>query len=132
MASSNNSEMTNLNYIMLHRKFPKYFSYFRECKRILEYPMFSPIYINVFISDDPRVVKSDIIKTIHYKKYVSENSRLLIHNDTDPITPHDIHDTTFMWIFICLIMISLLVISIYVMTISYPFERFLKPHNIKI
>ena len=114
------------NYIMLHRKFPLYFFYFKECNKEIEINVFSPGNINLYISDNPRQIKSEIIKTIHYKRYISENSKLVNLCDNIDLIPKNINDTTFIWIFICLIFISLIVISIYVMVNTKSVNKFFK------
>lgn len=105
------------NYIMLYRKYPHYFKYFKECDTKSEGIGTIPGYINLFISDNPQKIKSDIIKTIHYKTYISTNSYLV--KDFEFITdkPTELDDTTSIWIFICIILISLLFFSAYIFTV---------------
>lgn len=113
------------NYIMLYRKYPFYFKYFKECDTLSEGIGSIPGEINLFISDNPYDIKSDIIKTIHYKTYISPNSYLVKDFNFTTNKPTELDDTISIWIFICIIIISLLVFSVYVFIISPTSRKFL-------
>uniref|UniRef100_A0A6C0BEF9 Uncharacterized protein n=1 Tax=viral metagenome TaxID=1070528 RepID=A0A6C0BEF9_9ZZZZ len=114
------------NYIMLLRKFPSYFIYFDEFSAYFNSDeLYIPGYINLYISDDPRTVKSEIIKTIHYKQYFFKNS-FLVNKEEENIELKEKNNTVFIWIFICIIIVSLIFISIYVLNYNYLLTNRLK------
>lgn len=107
------------NYIMLHRKYPYYFKKFEECSNITEGIGYIPGEINLLISDDPERIKKDIVKTMYYGVWFSENSDLVFFSKDKLICkPTDFESDVNIWIFICIIMISLIIFAIYIMTKS--------------
>jgi len=99
------------NYIILSRKFPNFFVEFNETKTCND--ILIPGYINLILDGSPNKIKSDIIKTIHYKQKISSNSNLIIK--FKEVDSRITKDTTSIWIFICIVMIFLFVFSIYIL-----------------
>ena len=113
------------NYIMLYRKYPQFFKYFKECDTKIDNIGMIPGQIALITVGDANDIKSDIIKTIYYKTYISSNS-YLINNMKETIKrPTELEDTTSMWIFICIVMVSLLVFSVYIFIISNATKDFI-------
>lgn len=112
----NDSEIYNRvgykNYIMLYRKFPSFFKCFKECETLNDKIGIIPGDISLFITNDPFEVKSDIIKTIYYKKFISNNSYLIINNTNDNNFPTNLEEGNTIWILFSLIMVILIVFSI--------------------
>lgn len=103
------------NYRMLNEKFPGYFEYFNECYNgEKEYGIF-PSVLNIFIEGTPDKIKRDVIMTICHGKYISENSKLVINLEPKEIQVSEKINTTYIWIFICIVIVILFAISIYVM-----------------
>ena len=106
------------NYIMLHRKYPHFFKYFKECDTKNDSIGIIPGQISLITVGDANNIKSDLIKTIYYKTYISSNSYLINDIKIKNKNITELEDTTSMWIFICIIMISLLIFSVYIFIIS--------------
>ena len=104
-----------VTYTQLSKKFPEWFTFYNECKDILCCKEGNiPSEINLFISQNPYEIKKDIILTICGEKIDSNNSYLcnLTHPPKFPL----IEDETSVipWIFICIVLVSLIFISLYV------------------
>lgn len=113
------------NYIQLHRKFPNYFKYFIECDNITDCIGYIPSDISLIISDDPEILKKDIVKTIYYNVHISNNSDLVLKcKDKILCKPTEFENTTSIWLFICIIIVSLIVFAIYILINS--------PHSDKL
>jgi hypothetical protein len=102
------------NYIMLHRKYPNYFKYFVECETNYDINEFMPGYINILLSkyDHPKIIKSDIIKTIYYQEYFSEVSNLVDYDEKngenrEKIILNENNEKLFFWIIFLIVMVSL-------------------------
>lgn len=104
------------NYVQLTTKYPGYFKYFKECDNITDGIGYIPISISIFTSDDPEKIKKDIVKTIYYGEWISNNSDLVLDcKDKILCNPTEFESTTFIWIFICIILITLLFFSTYIL-----------------
>lgn len=114
------------NYIMLQRKYPYFFKYFKECDTNMDIIGMIPGKISLITVGDANQIKSDIIKTIHYKRYVSFNSYLINNIKQNVKRPIELEDTTSMWIFICILMVSLLLFSLYIFIVSNNIKDLIK------
>ena len=107
------------NYIMLNRKYPKHFTFFEECYTKHEGIGTIPGIINLYISDDPLIIKSDIIKTIYYGVWISHNSELVLNAKKLKFKPTEFDDTGIIWIIISIIIVVLFIFATYIL-ISNP------------
>lgn len=113
------------NYIQLHRKYPFYFKYFAECDNLNDGIGYVPASILLFVSDDPKTIKCDIVKTIYYNIWFSPNSDLVFESkDIIQCRPTEFENTVSIWIFICIVIVSLIVLAIYILIKS--------PHTSKL
>lgn len=110
------------NYVMLNRKFPEHFTFFDECYIENENIGSIPGSINLFIVGDALTIKSDIVKTIYYNKWISENSRLVLKCKNLVCEPTEIEYNCIIWILISIIMVVLFVIATYIL-ISNPISN---------
>lgn len=106
------------NYIMLYRKYPHFFKYFKECDTKIDKIGMIPGDIELITVGDAHDIKSDIIKSIYYKTFISSNSYLVKEAKGEIKHLVELEDTTTMWIFICIVMVSLLVLSVYIFIVS--------------
>lgn len=121
------------NYVQLQRKYPNYFKYFTECDSVTDCIGFIPSNISLYITDDPNIIKCDIVKTIYYKVWVSPVSDLIL-NSTDKVlcNPTEFENTTSITIFIYIILVSLIVFAIYILTISPYMVKLMKTKNFEL
>lgn len=118
------------NYRMLNEKYPCYFEYFLECYNgENEYGIF-PAIINTFIEGPANKIKRDVIMTICHEKYISENSKLVTNLEPIEFNVEEKVNTTYIWIFICIVIIILFSISIYVMFITPVIPKLFKINKI--
>lgn len=106
------------NYIMLQRKYPLFFKWFKECETKVDDIGIVPGDISLITIGNAIDIKSDIVKTIFYDTYISPNSDLIKVIPHKNIRPTEMTETTSVWIFICIVMVSLLVFVIYIMVTS--------------
>lgn len=119
------------NYIHLHRKYPNYFKFFTECNNITSEFGYLPSDISLRVSDDPEILKKDIVKTIYYNKWFSNNSNLVFEcKDKISCKPTEFEDSTSIWVFICIIIISLIVFAIYILSNSSHIDKLFDISNI--
>lgn len=119
------------NYVMLNRKYPYFFEYFKECDTKLDNIGMIPGQISLITNGDANKIKSDIIKTIYYRKYISPNSYLVSDEKINIKTPTKSEDTTLIWIFICIVMLSLLTFSFYILMTSKYLNNYKNLQKIK-
>lgn len=115
------------NYVMLSRKYPNYFKFFPECSTVSYDDYKHPGMIELITEGNVEKIKIDIIKTIYYGKRFSINSDLVI--DKKNFSVSETEDSLLIWIFICIIIVSLLFFSLYIIYISKIFNE--KINNIK-
>ena len=116
------------NYIMLSRKYPKYFKMFPECRTLSYNGCWQPGIINITISNDPEIIKLDIVKTIFYKIRFSNNSDLVKEKVDYKVT--EIESSVSIWIIICMIFVILIFLSIFIIYDSEKFQNKFK--NVKL
>ena len=103
------------NYIQLNRKYPLYFKYFDECKVNEEHIGNIPGNISLLISDNPDKIKKDIVKTIYYGKWFSDNSDLVLnYKDKILVKPIEVEETTPILIFVFIIIVLLFIFATYI------------------
>lgn len=121
------------NYIQLHRKYPGYFKYFSECDNITDGIGHVPSPILLYTCNDPKILKSDIVKTIYYKKWFSENSNLVLEcKDKIICRPTEFENTTSIWIFICIIIVTLIFFAVYILAMSPHADKLLNLSNYEL
>lgn len=101
------------NYVMLNRKYPGYFKFFPECNTLSYNEFKYPSIISLLTSNDPEIIKKDIIKTIYYREFISNNSLLVKNKKDRDMNITESEDKTMIWIFICMIIVILLIFSIF-------------------
>ena len=107
-------------------KYPSYFEHFSYINKETYMDIISPSEVLISLPDDPRIIKSDIIKTVHYKKYISRVSDLVINIEKNKIIDLSINDGIHIWIIFCITMVFLIFISCYVISISSSFKKLFK------
>jgi len=117
------------NYVILNRKYPYYFKFFNECNTKNDKIGKIPGYLDVFFKYSIEEIKKDIIKTIYYKKYISEISDLVINFKICDTKPKEFENTISIWIFICIIIVSLLFFSVYILVKSEKINKIIKFKN---
>ncbi len=105
-----------VTYSYLAFKFPAIFRKFKECDELYLSPEgHIPSHINLYISDNPFVIKSDLIKIIHGEEPENIFHRNLIDSSDKPQFPLLEKENSFYeWIFICIVMIILIFLAMYV------------------
>ncbi len=105
-------------YSKLLYKYPYLFQHFKECsENIVPCEGHIPSEISLYISSDPYKIKRDIILLICGKNIGDEYDchRLLINSSEKPNHPLlEKEDNTFLWIFICIVMIFLIFLAFFV------------------
>jgi len=102
-----------VTYTYLCRKYPNYFSFFKECEEVSNQEIGNlPSEINLYISDDPYKIKSDLIYYL-CEENNNSNNILLCNSTCKPNYPLiEENNSLFSWIFICILMIILIFIAI--------------------
>lgn len=119
------------NYVILNRKYPLYFTFFKECNVKTNEIGIMPGYLEVFSKYDIETIKKDIIRTIYYNKYISEVSELIFNNNKLHIKPIQFEDTTNIWIFMCIVIISSLIFSVLILIKIFNNEKNISLFNSK-
>lgn len=114
------------NYIMLNRQFPKHFIFFEECYTEHENIGTIPGIINLYITGNPLTIKSDIVKTIYYEKWISSNSDLVLNSKKLDYKPIRFNNFDNIWIVISIVIIILFVIATYVLISNPIFDNIIK------
>ena len=103
-----------VTYKYLCVKFPYWFYYYKECSEIIT-PLEGniPSEINLYISNNPYEIKKDLILSLCNEKIVSNNLNLL-NSTCKPNYPLLEENSVYSWIFICIVMILLILLSIFI------------------
>lgn len=103
------------NYTILKYKYPNMYTTFKECLKYKSYDFITPM---LTFEGDPQKVKSDIIKTIHYKRYFSVNSYIVFDGEKYCYSPTECNENESIFIIFCIIMVTLLTISFFILIYS--------------
>ena len=103
-----------VTYNYLNRKFPEWFYYYKECSEIIS-PIegYIPSEINLYISNDPYQIKKDLIIFICGED-IESNNLIILNSTSKPNYPLLEENGFYPWIFICIVMIILILLSIYI------------------